>query len=82
MESRARLAWLCRRGTKELDLLLQAWLAQAFERSSAAEQRAFLALLDWPDDALGRLLLGQDRAADPELDALADRIRAVSLHRP
>ena len=82
MPGRACLEWRCRRGTKELDLLLQAWLALGYEHSGESERRAFLALLDWPDDALGRLLLGQDRAADPELDALADRIRAVSLHRP
>ena len=82
MPPRARLEWLCRRGTRELDLLLQAWLAQAFEQATEAEQRAFRALLDWPDDALGRLLLGQDRAADPALEALAAKIRALSLHRP
>ena len=82
MPNLSRLAWRCRRGTKELDLLLQTWLEQEFERSSDAEQRIFLALLDWPDDRLGRLLLGQDRAADAEVDGLAGRIRALSLSRP
>jgi antitoxin CptB len=78
----ARLAWLCRRGTKELDLLLQTWLAQEFERSTEAEQQVFLRLLDWPDDKLGRLLLGQDSTADAEVDGLARRIRALSVSRP
>jgi antitoxin CptB len=82
MSNPARLTWLCRRGTKELDLLLQAWLEQSFERSGEVEQRLFLALLDWPDDKLGRLLLGQDRADDAEVDDLARRIRALSVSRP
>lgn len=81
-DNRARLEWRCRRGTKELDLLMQAWLRQEFDRSGAAEQRAFLELLDWPDDALIRLLLGQDRADDAEVEALARKIRALPLPRP
>jgi antitoxin CptB len=78
----ARLNWLCRRGTKELDLLLQTWLTQEFERSTEAEQQVFLRLLDWQDDKLGRLLVGQDRAADAEVDELGRRIRALSVSRP
>jgi antitoxin CptB len=82
MPSRPCLEWRCRRGTKELDLLLQAWLAEAHDRAGAAERQAFVRLLEWPDDALGRLLLGQARAEDPELDALARHIRALSPPRP
>lgn len=81
-DNRARLEWRCRRGTKELDWLMQTWLEREFDRSGAAEQSAFLALLDWPDDALIRLLLGQDRSDDAEVDALAHKIRALPLPRP
>lgn len=82
MSSRSRLEWRCRRGTKELDLLLQNWLALAFEQSDAAGQEAFIRLLDWPDDALSRLLLGQEPAGDPEIDALARQIRTLPLSLP
>ncbi len=82
MSQRSRLEWRCRRGTKELDLLLQTWLALEFDRSDVAEQGVFLQLLDWQDDALGRLMLGQDCADDADVDALARKIRALPLARP
>lgn len=77
MNERARLQWRCRRGTQELDLLLGTWLREAFDRSDANERRLFLELLDWEDDALAHLLLGQRTCPDPELNALAARIRAL-----
>jgi antitoxin CptB len=82
MSERSRLEWRCRRGTRELDLLLQNWLARDFEQASAAERQTFAQLLDWPDDALSRLLLNQQAADDPAIEALARRIRALPLSRP
>jgi succinate dehydrogenase flavin-adding protein (antitoxin of CptAB toxin-antitoxin module) len=59
-------------------LLLQTWLSQAFDASSEAEQQAFIALLDWPDDKLSYLLLGVNLADDTEINALARKIRQLS----
>ena len=82
MACHAQLEWRCRRGTKELDLLLQTWLRQEFDHSTEAEKQGFLELLDWPDDALSRLLLGQDEADKPKVNDLAGKIRSLSLSRP
>ena len=82
MSNRSRLEWRCRRGTKELDLLMQTWLKQAFENSTEAEQQTFLELLDWPDDQLIRLLFGHGPADNLKLNELAGKIRALSLSRP
>ena len=79
MSKLSRLEWNCRRGTKELDLMLQTWLRQEFDRSPEKEQQAFLELLDWPDDKLIRLLLGYGQSDTPELNELAGKIRALSL---
>lgn len=79
---RSRLEWRCRRGTHELDLLMQNWLRQGFDGSSKAEQQVFLSLLEWPDDALARLLLGQAQADDAEVNALAAKIRHLPLSPP
>ena len=78
----AQLEWRCRRGTKELDLLLQTWLLQEFDRSTETEQQAFLELLDWQDDKLMRLLLGYAQADNPKLNELAGKIRTLSLSSP
>ena len=72
------LEWRCRRGTKELDLMMQTWLREEFDRSPEVEQQAFLELLDWPDDKLIRLLLGYGQADNPKLNELAGKIRALS----
>ena len=82
MSKLSRLEWNCRRGTKELDLMLQTWLRQEFDRSTQLEQQAFVSLLDWSDDKLIRLLLGYGQADNPKLNELAGKIRALSLSGP
>ncbi len=79
MSKLSRLEWNCRRGTKELDLMMLTWLHQGFDRSTDAERQDFLELLDWPDDKLIRLLLGYEQSDTPELNELAGKIRALSL---
>ena len=79
MSKLSHLEWRCRRGTKELDLMLQTWLHLEFDRSSDAERQDFLELLDWPDDKLIRLLLGYEQAKLHKLDELAGKIRALPL---
>jgi len=82
MSDRSRLEWRCRRGTKELDLLMQSWLHLEFDRSGVAEQQVFLRLMDWQDDALARLLLGQVEDDNAEVNALAAKIRTLTVSRP
>jgi antitoxin CptB len=48
-ESR-RLAWRCRRGLLELDIVLQRFVAQHYDELSAAELTAFDAMLALPDN--------------------------------
>jgi antitoxin CptB len=76
-ESRSRLAWRCRRGTQELDLLLLGWLARCFESASTQERAAFAALLELPDPELADCLLGA-RAADASLAAVVAAIRPTA----
>lgn len=66
----ARLRWRCRRGMRELDLMLLAWLERRYGEASPSEQQAFERLLDLEDDRLFSLLLG---GAEPE-DALERRL--------
>ncbi len=82
MVRHARLEWRCRRGIRELDLLLLTWLNERFDLTPALEQRVFLELLDLPDDELARLLLGRAASPIPAVNALAEKIRALPLSRP
>jgi antitoxin CptB len=72
---RRRLLWRCRRGMKELDVLLGRYARREQDpRTSAAERAAFERLLDLPDPELAAYLLGQEVPVDPELAQLARRI--------
>jgi antitoxin CptB len=74
-----RLLWRCRRGTKELDVLLERYLRQAYPGAPEAERAAFARILDLPDPLLSDYLFGHAVPDDPELAQLTARI---ATHRP
>ncbi len=70
-----RLLWRCRRGLKELDVLLERYAAAALPGASPAERAVLARLLELPDPQLAGYLLAGAVPADPQLAALAGRIR-------
>jgi antitoxin CptB len=75
----AKLRWRCRRGMRELDALLHAFLDESYAALSAAEKQQFAAILDLPDPELNAYVLGRLKPADRDVAALIERIRK-SLH--
>ncbi len=73
--SRRRLGWRCRRGMRELDLLLGGWLDSQFERATDAQREQFEALLELPDPQLARYLLAGERPQAADLASLVESIR-------
>lgn len=76
---RARLRWRCRRGMRELDILLIRFFETSFDGLAAEEKRRFEALLNLPDPDLHAYLLGGHAGEDAKLESLLERIRQ-SLH--
>lgn len=74
----ARLRWLCRRGTRELDALLSRFLDTQYRDCPPAIQDAFERLLEWHDPDLFDCLLGRSGTGDAELDDVVARIRDAS----
>jgi len=72
----ARLRWRARRGTRELDRLLGAWLDHGYECADADARAAFEALLDCSDPDLWDWLTGHAEPPEPRLAAIVDEIRA------
>ena len=70
-----RLRWRCRRGMKELDLLLGRYVEQRFCSASNADQQAFRQLLEAQDTVLYAYFLGRQRPPEP-LAGLIGRITA------
>ncbi len=71
----ARLRWQCRRGMRELDVLLVAWLDRHYADAPDAQKAAFHALLELPDPELAGYLLRGVPAADPLAAAVIAQIR-------
>ena len=69
VESR-RLAWRCRRGLLELDIVLQRFVAEYYEGLSVAELSAFDAMLALPDNDFWALV-SSENAQPINLETLA-----------
>lgn len=76
-EELGKLRWRCRRGMKELDILLVRYLDQRFCAASRPEQGRFWQLLEIPDPLLYAYCLGS-KPPPPRFAALIERITANS----
>lgn len=63
----SQLKWRCRRGMRELDVLLQRYLEERYASASLQEQQAFEALLELPDPQLFAYVVNRERPSDPHL---------------
>lgn len=76
-----RLAWRCRRGMKELDLLLREYLDQHWSGATSDNRDAFARLLELPDPELASYLLGHAAVADLTLEPVLAALRGISARR-
>jgi antitoxin CptB len=74
--SQVRLAWQCRRGMLELDLVLQAFLDYRYEQATPDARRAFEALLNYPDALLFEYVMGRVVPTDRQLANVVTLLRA------
>ena len=72
-----RLLWRCRRGMKELDILLERFARVHLPAASPEQRGLFERLLELPDPLLADYLLGHEKPADAALAALVLRIGAI-----
>ena len=70
-----QLAWRCRRGMQELDILLTGYLRRDYPQATALDRQRFERLLDESDDTLWRYLTLTQLPRDPDLADLIEQIR-------
>lgn len=77
------LIWQCRRGVRELDVLLGAYAMQCFDDAPPYEQSAFLRLLAMENSELWDCLLQETpHPMDDAMTHLIGRIHALAaLHK-
>lgn len=71
----SRLKWLCRRGMKELDLLMEGYLAEDYPQASETDRRAFEKLLEYQDPLILDLLFARCEDPDPAVQSLIARLQ-------
>jgi len=76
MIQKAKLKWHCRRGMRELDLLLEGFLVNRYEALSAADRAGFERLLDCRNEDLMTWLIDGGSPQDEQLAGIVDQIRA------
>jgi antitoxin CptB len=74
---RGKLRWRCRRGMKELDLLLAGWLDTRWAAADPAERGAFARFLELPDPDIAGYLLRDEEAVPAEFDSLVRQLRQL-----
>jgi antitoxin CptB len=74
MDELARLKWQCRRGTKELDFLLNRYLETGYLEADQQERALFVGLLGIEDDVLVRVLVG-----DFDVEGMGDLVRKIRM---
>jgi antitoxin CptB len=77
-----RLLWRCRRGMKELDVLLERFARRELPRASAGQRQTLARFLELPDPVLVDYLLGQAIPADRELATLVAQIAGFASANP
>jgi antitoxin CptB len=74
-----KLRWRCRRGMKELDVLLTRYVDEQYRNATPDHQEAFRQLLDAQDPQLFAYFLGRELPADAVLSSLLIRITAGTV---
>ena len=77
MQNDNRIRWRCRRGMKELDVLMERFLQRGYAQLDDAERESFERLLDARDPDLYGWLTGRDLPADRALVSLVERMRPL-----
>ena len=79
MTEKARLKWQCRRGMRELDLLLEEFLENRYEKLSPSARDIFSRLLDCPNEDLMKWLVEGGSPQDEQLAGIVEQIRERTI---
>lgn len=72
-----RLRWQCRRGMRELDVILSRYLETDYRGAGAQGRQVFQALLRRQDPEIASWILGREVPADPPTAALVERLKTL-----
>ena len=77
-DNRSRLLWRCRRGIREMDIVLQEFLDQSYDILNDADKSSFSQLLNESDLDILNWIMEKD---EPRNDGLKNIITLIRLSR-
>lgn len=77
MSKRAKAAWRCRRGMRELDVLLERFMERRYDALSDADKAAFEQLLEHSNDDLLAWLISGSPCGDDWVGRIVREILAA-----
>ena len=78
MNERSRILWRCRRGIREMDILLQRFMEQNYPGLSKAEIRLFEELLEESDLDILAWITGKSTPEKTDYQILIQRLQKLS----
>ncbi len=72
---KSRLLWRCRRGIKEMDIILQDFINDSYDQLTEKNKNAFSKLLDEQDLDILNWIIGKDKPTDNELIEIINIIK-------
>jgi antitoxin CptB len=73
----SKLRWHCRRGVKELDVVLSGFLEKHYQNADEASQQAFVSLLKLEDPILMSLVMEQHHSEDEAQRIVLEQMRSL-----
>ncbi len=74
-DNRSKVRWQCRRGMRELDVLLLGFFDACYDTLSEKDKSTFLLLLSYPDNELFEWLMARSKPRDSGLNYVITQIR-------
>lgn len=71
-----RLQWHCRRGLKELDVILGPFMDEHYRELSLEDKAGFARLVDCEDMDLFNWFMGQHKPSDPGMEHMVELVLA------
>ena len=75
-KKKSRLLWRCRRGIKEMDIVLQDFIKDSYDELNNKNKSAFSKLLEEQDLDFLNWILGKDKPEDTALIEIIKKIRS------
>ena len=75
-KKKSRLLWRCRRGIKEMDIVLQNFIKDSYDELNNENKSAFSKLLEEQDLDILNWVLGKDKPEDKTLIEIIKKIRS------